>query len=93
VLATTQLRRPIRLVVNQVRKPGEGRTVRAQLQAVVDRYVNPGLSVPVKLELLGEVPSDPAVRDAVQRRQLLLETLPGCAAALAVVAAAGKLRA
>jgi flagellar biosynthesis protein FlhG len=93
VLATTQQRRPVRLVVNQVRKPGEGRTVRAQLQAVVDRYVNPGLPQPLKLELLGDVPSDPAVRDAVLRRQLLLETLPGCAAALAISAVAGKLRA
>jgi flagellar biosynthesis protein FlhG len=92
VLATTQQRRPVRLLVNQVRRSGEGRTVRAQLQAVVDKYVNPGLAVPLKLELLGEVPSDPAVRDAVQHRRLLLETLPGCAAALAVVAAAGKLR-
>jgi flagellar biosynthesis protein FlhG len=93
VLATTQLRRPIRLVVNQVRKPGEGRTVRAQLQAVVDRYVNPGLAEPIRIDLLGEVPSDPAVRDAVQRRQLVLETLPGSAASMAMLGVAGKLRA
>ncbi len=94
VLATTQGRRRVQLLVNQVRRPGEGRGVRAQLQQVVDRYVNPGLDVksgPVRLELIGEVPVDPAVREAVQRRQLLLEMMPGTAAALALVNAAGKM--
>jgi len=90
VLAATQGRRHIHLVVNQVRRPGEGRTVRAQLQQVVDRYVNPTLEAPVRIELLGEVPADPAVREAVLRRQLLLETLPGTAASLAVVAMAAR---
>jgi hypothetical protein len=59
------------------RKPGEGRTVRAQLQQVLDRYVAPGLNASVRLDLLGEVPADAAVREAVQRRQLLLEAMPG----------------
>lgn len=91
VLATTQGRRDIRLLVNQVGRPGEGRTIRGQLQQVVDRYVTPGLADPVKLEFVGEVPVDPAVRDAVKRRQLLLECFPGSAAAQAVVAAATRL--
>jgi len=93
VLATTQGRRDIRVVVNQVSKPGEGRVIRGQLQQVVDRFVSPGLEVPVKLEFVGEVPIDPAVRDAVKKRQLLLDCLPGSAAAQAVVAAATRLRA
>jgi flagellar biosynthesis protein FlhG len=91
VLAQTQGRRRFDLVVNQTRKMGEGRAVRQQLQQVVDRYVNPGLDAPVRLELLGEVPSDPAVRDSVQRRQLLQELLPGAPAAVALSAVAGKL--
>ena len=91
VLATTQAKRRMLLLVNQTRKPGEGRGVRQQLQQVVDRFVNPGLDSPVRLELLGEVPSDPAVREAVQRRQLLLESLPGTPSAIALVAAATKL--
>ena len=94
VLATTQGRRRVHLIVNQVRRPGEGRGVRAQLQQVVDRYVNPGLDVrtgAVRLELIGEIPTDPAVREAVQRRQLLLETMPGTAAAMAIVNAAVKM--
>ena len=90
VLATTQGRRKINLVVNQTRKMGEARSVRLQLQQVVDRYVNPQLDSPVRLELLGEVPADPAVRDSVQRRQLLLEHLPGAPAAVALLAVAAK---
>jgi flagellar biosynthesis protein FlhG len=91
VLATTQGRRAVKLVVNQVRRPGEGRTVRQQLQQVVDRYVSPTLDSPVRLELLGELPSDPAVRDAVLRRQLLLEHMPGTPAALGMVALATRM--
>jgi flagellar biosynthesis protein FlhG len=94
VLATQQQRRAIRLVVNQVGRPGEGRAIRGQLQLVVDKFVTPMLpagSKPPVLELLGEVPLDPAVREAVQRRRLVLELLPGCAAAKGVEAIATKL--
>ena len=91
VLATTQGRRAIGVLVNQVRRPGEGRAVRQQLQTVVDSYVNPGLDSFVRLDLLGELPSDPAVRDAVQRRQLLLETMPGAPAAAAMSAVATRM--
>ena len=94
VLATQQQRTAIALVVNQVSRSGEGRVIRGQLQQVVDRFVSPSLpegSGPVKLELLGEIPTDKSVREAVQKRQLLLETLPGCEAAKAIVAIAAKL--
>ena len=93
VLATTQGRRKINLLVNQARKLGEGRAVRQQLQQVVDRYVNPGLDRPVRLDLLGEVPSDNAVRESVQRRQLMLEALPGSPASIALVAVATRMTA
>jgi flagellar biosynthesis protein FlhG len=91
VLATTQARRRMQLLVNQVRKPGEGRVVRAQLQQVVDRYVNPLLTTPVQLELLGDVPLDAGVRDAVLKRELLMENQPGAPAAVALVAAATRM--
>jgi flagellar biosynthesis protein FlhG len=91
VLASQQNRHSIRLVVNQTTRVGEGRAIRSQLQQVVDRFVNVGGGPQLKLELLGEVPGDPAVREAVQRRQLLIETMPGCAAATAVGAIADKL--
>ena len=93
-LATQQQRHEIRLVVNQVGRLGEGKVIRNQLQLVVDKFVAPmlpeGSAVPV-LELIGEVPLDPAVREAVQRRHLLLELMPGCAAAQAVELIAAKI--
>ncbi len=91
VLATTQGRRALHLVVNQARRPGDGRTVRQQLQQVVDRYVTPALDAPVRLDLLGEVPSDAAVREAVLRRELLLERMPGAPAALGIVGVATRM--
>jgi len=94
VLATQQQRRAIRLVVNQTSRPGEGRAIRGQLQQVVDRYVAPLLEPDtgsVKLDFLGEVPSDTSVRSAVQKRQLLMEMLPGCAPAQALGNIAEKL--
>jgi len=91
VLASQQHRTLIKLVVNQVSRLGEGRVIRGQLQQVVDRYVSNGTDTPLKLEMIGEVPTDASVREAVQKRQLLLETIPGCAAAKAVGAIADRL--
>ena len=91
VLATTQAARPMRLLVNQVQKVGEGRGVAMQLQQVVDRFVSPGLAAPVRLVPLGEVPMDAAVRESVQRRQLLMDAMPGSPAAVALGAAAARL--
>jgi len=93
VLASQQQRRTIKLLVNQVSRTGEGRGIRAQLQQVVDRFVSNGTDTPLKLELVGDVPTDAAVREAVQRRQLLLEAFPGSAAATAMTAIAEKLTA
>ncbi len=95
LLAVQQGRREIRLVVNQVSVNGEGRTIRKQLQLVVDRFVCPtldeGRGAAVPLELLGEIPTDFSVREAVQKRQLLLESMPGAPAAIAVAAIAGRM--
>ncbi len=91
VLATTQGRRQVQLVVNQTRRHGEARAVHQQLQQVVDRFVNPGLAAPVRLTLMGQVPLDIAVRDTVLKRRLLLEALPGAPAALAIVELAARL--
>lgn len=94
VLATQQRRQEIRLVVNQVGRAGEGRVIRGQLQLVVDRFVTPLLppgTLAPRLDLVGEVPLDPAVREAVKRRQLLLELMPGCGASQGVEAIAARL--
>jgi flagellar biosynthesis protein FlhG len=85
LLAMQQGRRAIRVVVNQVSVNGEGRTIRKQLQLVVDRFVCPSLDggrgATVPLELLGEIPTDFSV------------VMPGSPAALAVAAIAGRMAA
>jgi flagellar biosynthesis protein FlhG len=94
VLATQQQRRAIRLVVNQVRQNGEARAIRNQLQLVLDRFVVPQIAEledPLKLDLLGDVPADPAVRESVQKRRLLLDMAPGSLAARAIVELATRL--
>ena len=91
VLASTQGRREVRLLVNQTLKPTDARNVRNQLQAVVDRYVNPGLDSPMRVELLGGIPADAAVRESAQRRQLLLLASPGASASTAITEAAARL--
>jgi flagellar biosynthesis protein FlhG len=88
VLAVQQQRRAISIIVNQVSRSGDGRTIRGQLQQVIDKFVTTG---PVALDLVGEIPMDASVREAVQKRQLLLESLPGCEAAKAMMAMAAKL--
>jgi flagellar biosynthesis protein FlhG len=97
LLAMQHGRRVIRVVVNQVSTIGEGRKIRNQLQLVVDRFVCPHLdgggSAQVALDMQGEIPTDPAVRQAVQRRTLLLESMPGSPAALAVAGIAGRMMA
>ncbi len=98
VLATQQNRRVIKVVVNQVNRIGEGRVIRGQLQQVVDRFVTPSLPIEpgqtgVKLDLLGEIPIDLAVREAVQKRQLLMEWRPGCEAAKGIRLVAEKMMA
>jgi flagellar biosynthesis protein FlhG len=88
VLAARQQRRDLKLLVNQVQREGVGRAIRGQLQQVVDRFVGAG---DVTLDFVGEVPADPAVREAVQQRRLLLDSAPGTPAARALRAAAQRL--
>lgn len=91
VLAAQQGRDRLHLLVNQASRIGEGRLVHHMLQQVVDRFVASSSGEPVKLHLLGDVPLDPSVREAVHRRQLLLELQPGSPPARSILAAAAKL--
>ncbi len=79
VLATTQQRKTVGLVLNQANRPGEGKMVCSQLGAVLSRFAPAQGSF--KLDLWGEIPNDQAVRQAVLKRQLLLELSPGSNAA------------
>jgi flagellar biosynthesis protein FlhG len=91
VLATQQERRSVGLLVNQTNRPGEGRLICGQLQQVLQRFVGAMPGAPFQLNLLGEVKSDLSVRQAVLKRQLLLESYPGSEAAQAIKALAAKL--
>ncbi|MCD6664225.1 MAG: MinD/ParA family protein [Comamonas sp.] len=90
VLAAQQNRTHIRLVVNQTVRPGDGRAITGQLQQVLNRFVATSTGQPLRLIHMGDIPADPSVRDAVMRRQLLLQQMPGCPAALAIAQLAGK---
>ena len=91
VLATQHKRQHVRMVINQTARPGDGRAITTQLQQVLDRFVTTEAGRSVRLIHVGDIPADPAVREAVMRRQLLMVSLPGCPAALAVAEVARKL--
>jgi flagellar biosynthesis protein FlhG len=91
VLASQQGRENLHLVVNQVGRVGEGRAICQQLQLVVDRFVLTPAGTAPKLNLLGDIPQDNSVREAVRRRALLLELHPGSPAAMGVVQIATRL--
>jgi flagellar biosynthesis protein FlhG len=91
VLASQQGREHMHVVVNQVSKVGEGRPICQQLQQVITRFVLTPSGVAPKLNFLGDIPLDSAVREAVQRRSLLMELHPGSPAAQGVVQIATRI--
>ena len=91
VLATQQDRREVGLLVNQANRVGEGKLICGQLQQVLLRFVGSKPGQSFKLELMGEVKQDTAVRQAVLKRQLVLEHFPGSDAAQGIKALAMKL--
>ena len=91
VLAGQQHRENIHMVINQTARLGDGRAITGQLQQVLDRFVVTEPGKGVRLVHLADIPADPSVRQAVMRRQLLMQTLPGCPAALAMTQLARRL--
>jgi flagellar biosynthesis protein FlhG len=91
VLASQQKRSSIRVVINQTARLGDGRAITTQLQQVLDRFVTTESGKPLKLLHMGDIPADPSVRQAIMRRQLLMQTMPGCPAALAIAQLAIKI--
>ena len=91
VLAAQQNRNHIRLIVNQTARPGDGRAITGQLQQVLNRFVATSTGQPMRLIHMGDIPADQSVRDAVMRRQLLIQQMPGSPAALAIAQLAGKI--
>ncbi len=92
VLVGQQKRQTIRMVINQTARLGDGRAITVQLQQVLDRFVTTEPGRPVKLVHMGDIPADTSVRQAVMRRQLLIQAAPGCPASLAVTQLAQKIQ-
>lgn len=84
VLVGQQKRQNIRMVINQTARLGDGRAITTQLQQVLDRFVTTDTGKPVRLIHMGDIPVDPAVRQAIMRRQLMMQSTPGCPAAMAI---------
>jgi flagellar biosynthesis protein FlhG len=91
ILAMLQKREDFRLVFNQVRNTSEGGKLARQLQGVVDQFLKSQLGGGIRLQHLGDIPLDPAVPDAVRKRSLLIEAMPGAPAAKSIVAIAAAL--
>lgn len=91
VLVGQQKRQIIRMVINQTARLGDGRAITVQLQQVLDRFVTTEPGRPIKLVHMGDIPADPSVRQAVMRRQLLVQNAPGCPASLAITQLAQKI--
>ncbi|MFM2274199.1 MAG: hypothetical protein RL211_71 [Pseudomonadota bacterium] len=90
ILVGQQARQTARIIVNQTTRLGDGRAITTQLQQVLDRFVTPQAGSGIRLFHLGDIPADPMVRQTVMRRQLLMQTMPGCPAGLAISQMATK---
>ncbi|MHB1084620.1 MAG: MinD/ParA family protein [Thiobacillus sp.] len=91
VLVGQQKRQTVRVIVNQTTRPGSGQAITNQLQQVLDRFVVTEPDSPIRLVHLGDIPVDPEVRQAVMRRQLMMQTSPGCPAGQAITQLASVL--
>lgn len=91
VLVGQQQRQTVRVIVNQAARPGSGQAITNQLQQVLDRFVVTEPDSPIRLVHMGDIPVDPEVRQAIMRRQLLMQATPGCPAGVAISQLARKL--
>lgn len=91
VLVGQQQRQSVRVLINQATRAGAGQAITHQLQQVLDRFVTAEPGRPIRLINMGEIPVDPEVRQAVMRRQLLVQSTPGCPAGVAISQLAHKL--
>lgn len=91
VLVGQQQRKTVRTIINQVPHNGSGQVITNQLQQVLNRFVATDPDHPIQLIHMGDIPIDPEVRQAVMRRQLLMQNMPGCPAGQAIAQIAAKL--
>ena len=91
VLVGQQQRQTVRMIINQATRPGSGQAITNQLQQVLDRFVVTEPGRPIRLIHMGDIPVDSEVRQAIMRRQLLMQATPGCPAGQAISQLASQL--
>lgn len=91
VLVGQQQRQTVRVIINQATRPGSGQAITNQLQQVLDRFVVTEPGRPIRLIHMGDIPVDAEVRQAIMRRQLMMQAKPGCPAGLAISQLASQL--
>ncbi len=67
------------VIINQANPDRSGQigaTVVGHLRKVISRFLDSSDKKPVRLELIGSIPMDPAVSEAIRHRRLLAETNP-----------------
>jgi len=95
ILNRTYGRNEFLLIVNQANPVSFtqiGQTVAGHLQNVISRFINSEEKKPVRLELIGSIPMDPAIPQAIRRRQLLSEASPESPSALFLNSLADSIR-
>jgi flagellar biosynthesis protein FlhG len=79
ILSRDHRRNEFLLIVNQANPKHSGQVgaaVAGHLQNVVTRFLASGRQDPVRVELIGSFPQDPAIPLSIQQRQLLAEASP-----------------
>ena len=79
ILNQTYGKNEFSLIVNQANPIScaqVGNTVAGHLKNVISRFIDSKEKKPVRLELIGSIPLDPAIPQAIRRRQLLSESCP-----------------
>jgi flagellar biosynthesis protein FlhG len=84
ILNQLQGRNEFLLIVNQVDPDCAARigaTIVGHLQNVISKFLDINQEKPVRIELIGSIPLDPAIPHAIRQRQLLAEISPDAPAA------------
>jgi flagellar biosynthesis protein FlhG len=95
ILNQLQGKREFLMVVNQANPDylsQIGTAVVSHLQKVIAKFIDTRDKEPVQIDLIGSIPMDPAVPQAVRQRQLLVETSPDAPSAFLMNRIADTLR-
>jgi flagellar biosynthesis protein FlhG len=96
ILNQLQGRNEFLVIVNQADPDSIARigsTIVGHLRNVISKFIDINQEKPVRIELIGSIPIDPAIPQAIRQRQLLAEICPDAPAACLINSLAGLLHA